>query len=247
MERDSTTRFTADPLFESVPAWSAGGQSLMFAVGSGPGEIWAKPVNGTVGRRLLASEASADFYVNPLLTTMSATSDGRFLVFTAETRGTTRSDLWILPLTPNGTPTALVQQEFDQRYGSISPDSRWLAYVSTETGVDEVFVRPLTRDPAAEHLTVGPAARISREGGTAPRWRGDSQELFYQSPAGGIMAARVSAARIERPVELFRAPGMLPHWGVAGDGRRFLMALPVSQEAPTPFTVVLNWMTGLEH
>jgi eukaryotic-like serine/threonine-protein kinase len=177
---------------------------------------------------------------------MSATPDGRFPLFTAETRGTTRSDLWILPLTPNGTPTALLQQEFDQRYGSISPDGRWLAYVSTETGVDEVFVRPLTRDPAAEHLTVGPAARISREGGTAPRWRGDSQELFYQSPAGGIMAARVAAAGIDRPVELFRAPGMLPHWGVARDGRRFLMALPMSQGAPTPLTVVLNWLPGLE-
>jgi hypothetical protein len=75
----------------------------------------------------------------------------------------------------------------------------------------------------------------------APRWRRDARELFYQSSRGSVMAVAISANRVDKPIELFEAPGMLPHWGAAADGQRFLVAIPVAQAAPAPFTVVLNW------
>jgi Tol biopolymer transport system component len=214
---------------------------LFFAVGNDGADLWAKPVNGAPGQRLLEQTTNPDFRVNPVLTNVSATSDGRSLVFVAETRGSTKNDLWILPLQANGRPAPLLRQEFDQRHGTISPDGRWLAYTSNESGVDEVFVRPQAADPATALPKVGTAIPVSQGGGMAPRWRQDARELFYQSSRGSVMAAAISANRIDKPIELFQAPGMLPHWGVAPDGQRFLLAIPVAQAVPSPFTVVLNW------
>ncbi len=240
LTRNSMTRVTSDPFLESTPAWSADGTTLMFASGHDAANVWAKPVSGGAGRALLTSSPSDESRVNPVLTTMSASTDGRFLVFTVETR-TTQSDLWVLDLQRDTKPVALLQQEFDQRQGTISPGGRWLAYSSNESGASEVFVRPLKLDSGTGSLTVGTAILVSRGGGGSPRWRGDGQELFYQSPTGGVMAARVSVDAIEQPIELFRAPGMQAHWGAASDGQRFLLALPVNQSAQAPFTVVLNW------
>ncbi len=246
LNRNTTSRFTSDPLPESIPAWSADGKTLMFALGHDGAAIWTKPLDGGPGHALLPGTVIGALRVNPLLTTMSATSDGRFLAFTVDTRSVTRTDIWLLPL-PNGKPVPLLQQEFDQVQGTISPGGHWLAYVSNESGVNEVFVRPLTSDPQTGLPTAGAASLISRGGATAPRWRADGQELFYQSSAGSVMAARASSTGIETPVALFQAPGMLQHWGVSADGQRFLLALPASQEAPAPFSVVLNWQATLKN
>jgi Tol biopolymer transport system component/tRNA A-37 threonylcarbamoyl transferase component Bud32 len=241
LDRATSVRFSADPFLESVPGWSADGELLFFAVGNDGADLWAKPVNGGPGQRLLEQARNPDFRVNPVLTTVSATSDGRSVVFVAETRGSTKNDLWILPLQAKSRPAPLLKQEFDQRHGTISPDGRWLAYTSNESGVDEVFVRPLAADPATGLPKIGAAMPVSQGGGMAPRWRGNGQELFYQSSRGRVMAAAISVNRVDKPIELFQAPGMLPHWGVAADGQRFLVAIPVAQAAPAPFTVVLNW------
>lgn len=122
LDRATSVRFSAGPFLESVPEWSADGETVVFAVGNDGADLWAKPVTGAAGQRLLAHATNPDFRVNPVLTTLSATSDRRFLVFVAETRGSTQSDLWILPLQQNSRPTPLLKQEFDQRDGTISPD-----------------------------------------------------------------------------------------------------------------------------
>jgi hypothetical protein len=108
-----------------------------------------------------------------------------------------------------------------------------------------VFVRPLIYDQDSRFPRPGAAILVSRGGGMAPRWRGDSGELFYQTPAGAVMAAPVSGGMVGRPVELFRAPGLSPHWGVTRDGQRFLLLLPIQAAQPPP-TVVLNWQSALE-
>jgi hypothetical protein len=178
-----------------------------------------------------------------LLTTMSASADGRFLVFTVEAAARAQSDLWVLSRA-NKIAAPLVQQDFNQTQGTISPDGQWLAYVSNESGVNEIFLRPLSEGGGSALPKPGPPIPVSRGGATAPRWRGDSRELFYQSLSGGVMAVPVSKAGPANAVELFRVQGLSPQWAVTKAGDRFMLSLPVTQQVP-PLSVVLNWQTPL--
>ena len=178
-------------------------------------------------------------FVSPLLTTFSASRDGRWLTVTMDTRTQGRSDIWILDLREGGKLSPLIEQDFDQRQAALSPDQRWLAYVSNESGTDEVLLRPLTW-PGDAGPTAGAAVPVSRGGARSPRWRGDGAELFFQSLAGGIVSVKIAADAIGEPAPLFAAPGALSEWGVSSDGLRFLLATPI-ESRDLPFTVVLNW------
>src|SRR5688572_28634246 len=240
--RNTTARFTSDPLPESAPAWSADGTSVVFAAGHDDADVIAKPVDGTAQEILLDGATLRPAAVNPLLGTFSASRDGRWLIFNVDTRGPRRSDIWILGLQPQRAAAPLIEEDFEQRQAVLSPDQRWVAHVSNESGADEVFIRPMTW-PVGATPTAGPAVPVSRGGGRSPRWRGDSSELFFQSLAGQIMAAKISANTVSEAAPLFAAPAVLADWDVTADGQRFLLAQPtVGRELP--FTVVINWMNG---
>jgi Tol biopolymer transport system component len=244
VSRDTSTRFTTDALLESVPAWSPDGTQVRYAAGIGNlTALYRKQADNTRPAEPSLQPGASKFRLNPILTTVSATSDGQFVVFTAEALGVTRIDLWLLPLRPGAEPVPLVAQEGEQSHGRISPDGRWLAYVSNESGASEVYVSTLTVDPTTTLPTPGARSLVSRGGGTAPRWRGDSRELFYLSAGGAVMAVDVSNVQVGSPSELFRAPNALTEWDATSDGQRFLLALP--QTPLPPFTVVLNWRSTL--
>ena len=238
--RNTTSRLTSDAFPESVPQWSADGQSVIYAVGHDDADVRAKAMSGASEQTLLRhADLKPGMFVNPLLTNFSASRDGRWLTVTIDTRARGRSDIWILDLREGGTLTPLIEQDFDQRQAALSPDQRWLAYVSNESGADEVLLRPLTW-PADSPPTAGAAIPVSRGGGRAPRWRGDSAELFYQPPDGGVVSVKIAANAIGEPAPLFAAPGALADWGVTADGQRFLLAVP-TQASGLPFTVFANW------
>ena len=234
------TRLTSEPLLESVPAWSVDGRTLIYGLGHGWSDVWAHGLDGAPPRRLIAGQQIVPLRINPFLTTLSATPDGQSLIVTVEGEAKRGSDLWLASLATDGPIAPLLQQEFDQTQGVMSPDGRWLAYVSNESGANEVFVRPLSRT-AGTTLVPGIATVVSRGGGRAPRWRADSRELFYHSPVGGIMVTGMSADGPSQPAELFRAQGALPHWGVSADGQRFLVAVPENLEGASPYHLVFNW------
>jgi eukaryotic-like serine/threonine-protein kinase len=238
--RNTTSRLTSDAFPESVPEWSADGQSVFYASGHDDADVRSRPLTGTAERTVISRVTlKQNMFVNPLLTTLSASRDGRWLTVTVDTRGANRSDIWILDLRDGGQLTPLIQQEFDQRQGVLSPDQRWLAYVSNESGADEVLLRPLTFRADAPP-SAGAAITISRGGGRAPRWRGDSAELFYQQLGGEIVSVSMGSGTIGEPAPLFTAPGALAEWGVASDGKRFLLAVPTAR-GDLPFTVAVNW------
>jgi serine/threonine-protein kinase len=137
----------------------------------------------------------------------------------------------------------LIEAEFDQLQPSLSPDGRWLAYASNESGVSEVLVRPLSS--GTDGFTVGGPIAVSRGGGRSPRWRADSGELYFHAADGGVMAARVARDNIEQPVRLFAVQGALPEWGVTAAGDRFLFALPAASQN-VPFGVILNWQIEMK-
>ena len=120
----------------------------------------------------------------------------------------THADLWVLPLagdgTPSGTATPFANTEFSEEQGRFSPDARWIAYASDESGRSEIYIQPFPAPPNG-----GSKIPISRDGGSQPRWRRDGKELFYFSPDGKLMAADVTEGptfKASVPRTLFQVP-----------------------------------------
>ena len=150
-------------------------------------------------------------------------------------------DIWILPLAGDRKPFPFLRTPFDEGPALFSPDGRWIAYNSDETGRNEIYVAPFP----------GPGGKwqVSSDGGSNPRWRRDGTELFYVSPDQKVMAVGVRAGpgfKSAAPVPLFAAR-FLNHlyYDVSADGQRFLVETEVPEE-PTPLTLVVNWTAGLE-
>jgi hypothetical protein len=134
------------------------------------------------------------------------------------------------------------------RTGRFSPDGRWIAYQSTESGQgNEIYVRPFPVPPGG-----GSKWMISLGGGNEPRWRKDGKELFYLGAYGQLMATEVTAAgsvfQPGTPKALFKAVAV-QGWDVSADGTRFLfpsVGARSGETASEPFTVVLNWTALLK-
>jgi eukaryotic-like serine/threonine-protein kinase len=177
--------------------------------------------------------------------------DGRFLLYD-DHHSTQRQDLWILPIEPpSGSerkPIPFLVTQADETAGQFSPDGKWIAYSSDESGRREVYVQGFAPDrvPAA---AVG-KWQISTAGGDKPRWRRDGRELYYVAPDRKMMAVPVKTSPVFEPgvaIPLFetRLVGFLPY-DVSADGRFLLNS--VSDTAPassSPVTIVLNWQTEL--
>jgi len=167
--------------------------------------------------------------------------DGRYLLMMKNT------ELWYLPF-PGGEPKPFLQTHGTIRNGQFSPDGRWVAYASNETGSWEIFVSPF---PAATSKW-----QVSRGGGEEPRWRRDGKELFYLSGDGKMMAVEVKAgASFETgtPVTLFQTRARQAvsfmdaySYDVTPDGQKFLVNMRVHESNSAPLSIILNWASEME-
>ena len=140
-------------------------------------------------------------------------------------------------------PEPVVNTEFDEDDGTISPDGRWFAYASTESGRYEVYVIPFQRE--------GRSIQVSLDGAKQPKWRGDSREIFYLAGNGTLMAVAFEDGEIGLPEPLFDAGISEPEartllWDVSADGQRFIVSVPASNSAIRRIRVVLDWASRLE-
>ena len=154
----------------------------------------------------------------------------------------TNWDLRLLPLEDERKPRPFVQTQFGEVWSAFSPDGRWLAYMSIESGRDEVYVR---RYPAA-----GEKLQISTEGGSCPRWARNGQELFYRN-GDKMMAVPISTEpefSAGKPKILFEGRFLSDYgsYDVAPDGERFVMVQEERESAPRQIHVVLNWHQELK-
>jgi Tol biopolymer transport system component len=222
------TRLTFDPQPETFPVWSPDGRQL--AISCGQQLCVANPGGAAKPDRLTRAENTRYLW--------DWSRDGRYLLY-AETTLQTRGDIWILPITPVGSPIPFLTTTFHEFYAQFSPDGKWIVYTSDESGRDGVYIRPA--------FGSGPKLQISDAGGTQPRWRRDGKELFYLEGAN-LMAAgiRFKAGDIESdpPHALFS----LSHLGqtfysydVAPDGNRFLFLQPVGASHAGALTVLSGW------
>jgi dipeptidyl aminopeptidase/acylaminoacyl peptidase len=148
----------------------------------------------------------------------------------------------ILPLQGERKPRAWLRTRFDEGDARVSPGGRWVAYVSTESGRREVYVRPFDGG--------GEAIQISTAGGITPRWRRDGRELYYLAPEGNMMAVSVqdgAGLRVGTPAHLFHVELARDDFGqydVSADGQRFLVNTGAGSQAPA-VTVDVNWTAAL--
>ena len=156
------------------------------------------------------------------------------------------SDLWLLPLEGDRKPVPYLQTPFSESDAQFSPDGRWMAYASNESGEPQIYVQGI---PAS-----GAKWQISTTGGNQPRWRRDGKELFYVS-AQKLMAAPVktgTAFEAGSPQPLFEIQPVSTRFDnqatyqPTADGQRFLVTAPVGGAATPPITVVLNWQATLK-
>jgi eukaryotic-like serine/threonine-protein kinase len=170
--------------------------------------------------------------------------DGRRIIIDVYSGGSTKLDLWWLPLDGDRKPAPYLQTPFNEAHGRLSPDGKWLAYASDETGRSEIY--------AQSFPTPGGKVLISTNGGDQPRWRGDGKELYYLTLDRKLMSVEVTAgATFESgtPKVLFQtrtpAVGLLAfrnHYAVMPDGRKFLVVTVPEDMSTGPLVMVLNWV-----
>lgn len=242
LPRGVTSRFTFNPRTDNVPVWSPDGRLIAFATAVGSGL--------NIGQRVSNASRPAELLLQlnapPIMYPSDWSADGRFLAY-YRSGPKTGLDLWILPLggepAEGRKPRALLQSEFNESQGQFSPDGRWIAYVSDESGEPQVYVQSFP--------TLEGKWQVSRDGGTQPRWRSDGKELFYLASDQKLMATTVTsgeALELEAPHALFAAAltytSRRQQYSVSKDGQRFLLNTPPTRAVSSPMTIVLNW-TGL--
>jgi eukaryotic-like serine/threonine-protein kinase len=154
----------------------------------------------------------------------------------------------VLPLEGDRKPVPFLVTQFDETDARFSPDGRWVAYSSDEAGGSEIYVRSFSMNATGTAVDAGGKWQVSKGCGQFPRWRSDGRELFYRCDQS-IMLVEIETGREFKPGELQRL-GVRANvdnwWGVAPDGKRFLVASTPEADKPQPYTVVLNWQAGLK-
>ena len=235
------TRLTLGTGIAEMPIWSPDGKRIAFTFSNNM--LRQKLASGEGGEQELMRVDTAGS-IRPA----GWSPDGRFVLYASATSAKGIWDLFVLP-SNDSKPVPFVRTGFIEDEGRFSPNGRWVAYVSNESGLSEVYVRAFATDFSGGSASTGGSVLVSRGGGTAPRWRGDGRELFYLAPNGKMMAVDVNAGQlfdVGTPTPLFQTPPGTVVGDVSADGKRFLLVTPVGPSASAPFTVVLNWTTGLK-
>jgi serine/threonine protein kinase len=234
-----SSRFTFNAADEWLPIWSPDGSNIVFTADeNGLGNLFEKPTSGASSEvEILNTDARkwpSDW-----------SRDGRYIIFTAF--GKTKLDLWYMPLEGDRKPVPFLQSPFNEDVGRFSPDGRFVAYMSDQSGQNEIYVQ--TFPPSSAQW------QVSTDGGAGPIWSRDGKELFYLSPTRKLMAVDVklgdNSFEAGVPKVLFQTrglgyPGPRNSYDVSPDGQHFLIISTPADTPATPVTVVTNWAADLK-
>jgi dipeptidyl aminopeptidase/acylaminoacyl peptidase len=184
---------------------------------------------------------------------VSWSPDGRYIVFSRfKPAGAAGVDTWLMDLSGEPKVSPFIESPFDKAEARISPDGRWLAYTTNDSGMYQIMVQSFP-DPNRGRW------QITAQGGIEPKWRRDGRELYYLAFDGNLMAVPIKETRPGQPFEagspttLFQTPLAVSRtqsprdrrYDVAPDGR-FVIATPIIAGGPEPVTAVVNWASGIE-
>jgi Tol biopolymer transport system component len=256
IERGGQDRLTSNPGVEFYPVWSHDGRDILFASQGG----------AAVGAPALYRRSSISVGGDTLLFKSDIpneaslpedwSADGKTIIFGRRVgAGATFINIWYMPAAGDGKPVPYLESQSQKAQAQLSPDGRWLAYATNESGSAQIVVQSFP-DPKTSKVVV------TRNGGTEPRWREDGHELFYLAPDGKLMAVPVKTGdsfEFGNEMALFQTPltagniAALNRYDVSADGKRFLIisaneAAGASTSRPvdsTPITAVVNWQAAL--
>ena len=235
--RKVARRMTNDPADDFGGVLSSDASRIYFSSNrSSTPQLYTKAVDGGEETLLQQHEAVAQFV-------QDLSADGRFLLYLD--LGASQYDIKAISLSDRKTIPFAVSA-FDELQPVFSPDGRFVAFASNESGQYEVYVAPF---PSGT-----PHTQISIDGGTQPTWRGDGRELYFVGPSGRLMAVPIeTGARVKAgepstitTVSLRPSRNQMREYDVSADGRTFLLNSTGSGRQSLPFTVVTNWTEGLK-
>ena len=237
LKRGTASRLTLNSADDVNPIWSVDGSQVFFSsTSNGLYGIYQKAANGLGSTQQVFQSQQQPAALDDIST------DGRYAIY--DTAATLTTDqLWALPLFGDRKPFPFVQGSFGAASAQFSPNGRYVAYNSNETGKEEeIYVQTFPQQTGRWE--------ISTSGGLQPMWRHDGKELFYLSPDKKLMAVDVNTTsatfQAGNPKELFQAR-LVPtsYWRniyvPSPDGQRFLMITPAGASKPEPITVIVNW------
>ncbi|HUO85019.1 MAG TPA: hypothetical protein VM534_07895, partial [Thermoanaerobaculia bacterium] len=228
--RGTRSRFTSERMQEANAVWSPDGSRIVFSSDRNVvSDLFEKTV-GTTTREQPLLITPDNLYPSDW------SRDGRFLIFDrVAARSGARADIWALPMEREGKPFPLVEGDSDDWGGMVSPDGRWLAFTSDDSGRYEIYVIPFPGP--------GPRRQISTGGGLAPFWRADGQELLYSRADNALMSIEVSGDQFSNPATLHHMPKEIRVSGgdLAPDAQSYILAVQIPPPANISITLVKEW------
>jgi Tol biopolymer transport system component len=242
--REASHKVSSFPTSSVKPVWSPDGTRVLYSGNrEGNFDLYVAAANGAGNDQLVLKSPNFKYV-------LSWSRDDRWLLY-ANVDRVTKEDLWVLPMTGNGErkPEPFLVTNYRETDAAFSPDGRFVAYVSDETGTPEVYVRSFP-------VSAGGKWPVSNGGGYQPRWRADGKELLYLSGRSQLMSVETTPGKdfvAASPKALFTATvfGGGPtvnnwYWDVAPDGKRMLFNAGSTASGTSLVTVVLNWQAGLK-